>query len=62
MHEVNLDISHSDMLRIDDEEQHSPHVLILPSTKQKHFSKVGTYVLILGLLELIVISLSILSQ
>lgn len=62
MHDINFDVSHSDMLDIGDEEQQSPHVLILPS-RLKQFSKVGTDVsIILGLVKLTVISLSILSQ
>jgi len=38
-HEVNLDISHSELLDIDGEtDEPSPHVLILPS-RLKHFTK-----------------------
>jgi DNA polymerase alpha subunit B len=41
--EVNLDLSHSDGLRMvdDDELDYAPDVMILPS-KLKQFSKVGT--------------------
>ena len=39
--DVNLDVSHSDGLRLDPgSEQHAPDVLLLPS-KLKQFTKVG---------------------
>ena len=43
MHDVDLDISHSDLLHLGDEEQRPPHVLILPS-KLKQFEKVRVYI------------------
>lgn len=42
-HEVNLDISHSELLDIDGEtDESSPHVLILPS-RLKHFAKASDW-------------------
>ena len=43
--EVNLDVSHSDGLRMvdDDELDYAPDVMILPS-KLKQFCKVGDYI------------------
>ena len=39
MHEVNLDVSHSESLNITEENDVAPHVLVLPS-KLKQFVKV----------------------
>ena len=39
MHEVNLDVSHSECLNITEENDVAPHVLVLPS-KLKQFVKV----------------------